>query len=182
MSLTSTRNGWRPSGSRRWRGPASAALTAVRTAGIGASRKTVPAAVKPAWLRLGHPHELRANRCRLPGLLFTPRGQPRHASSRRRCSPIRPGPQETGSLFRRSVPRPRRRTETTGKKTGATLSRSQQLPPNPFIVLVLSLIAGETITRKTRSLRCCGKGIAGLPVSFRFQSTGVAPCEHASGR
>ena len=68
------------------------------------------------------------------------------------------------------------------RKQGATLSRSQQLTPNPFIVLVLSLITGETITRKTRSLRCCGKGIAGLPVSFRFQSTGVAPCEHASGR
>ena len=132
MSLTSTRNGWRPSGSRRWRGSASAALTAVRTAGIGASRKTVPAAVKPAWLRLGHPHELRANRCRLPGLLFTPRGQPRHASSRRRCSPIRPGPQETGSLFRRSVPRPRRRTETTGKKTGGHTQPESTVAPEPL--------------------------------------------------
>ena len=62
------RNGWRPSGNRRWRGSASAALTAVRTAAIGASREIVPAAVNPVRLRLGHPHELRANLCRMSGV------------------------------------------------------------------------------------------------------------------
>ncbi len=62
----STNNGWRPSGSRRWRSSAPAALTTVRTAAIGASRETVPAAVKPARLRRGHRHELRGHRCRIP--------------------------------------------------------------------------------------------------------------------
>ncbi len=59
------RNGWRPSGGGRWTGSADAILITAQTAAIGASRETVPAAVKPARLRLGHPHELRAYRCRI---------------------------------------------------------------------------------------------------------------------
>ena len=44
---------------------APAALTAVQTAAIGASRETAPAAMKPARLSLGHPHALRSNQCRM---------------------------------------------------------------------------------------------------------------------